>query len=135
MNVPIPESRFKRMAAAVGAAVVVMVVAGLIYLLMPAETSSVTIDGRKIVAAGTAYTKVLIAHKQPIPKTVSLNGLMTHGYLKPADVAPFQGLDAELVLMTDASNPQSVLMRVHMPDDTDLLLLGDGSTQQVPRQH
>ena len=75
----------------------------------------------------------MIAHRQPIPKTVSLNELLTGGYLKPADVAPFQGLDAVLELTSDASNPQTVLMRVHMPDGSDLVLLGDGTAQQVAR--
>jgi hypothetical protein len=133
MKMRIPDSPLKRMAAAIGAALVIMVAAGLIYLLLPGDTSSAKIDGRKIVAAGGAYTRALIVNKQPIPKTVSLNELLTRGYLKPADVAPFQGLDAVLILMTDASNPQTVPMRVHMPDGSDLVLLGDGSAQQVPR--
>jgi hypothetical protein len=75
----------------------------------------------------------LIANRQPIPKTVSLNELLTRGYLKPADIAPFQGLDAALVLTSDLSNPQRVLMRVHMPDGSDLVLLGDGTTQSAAR--
>ena len=118
---------------AIGAAVAIMVAAGLIYLLMAGDTSPAKIDGLKIVAAASAYTRELIAHRQPIPKTVSLNELLTRGYLKPADVAPFQGLDAALVLTSDASDPRGVLMRVHMPDGTDLVLLADGSAQQAAR--
>jgi hypothetical protein len=42
-------------------------------------------------------------------------------------------LDATLVLTADASNPQRVLMRVHMQDGTDLVLTGDGALQQPAR--
>jgi hypothetical protein len=133
MKVRIPDTPLKRMAVAIGAAVAIMVAAGLIYLLAAGDSSPAKIDGLKIVAAGSAYTRGLIANRQPIPKTVSLNELLTRGYLKPADIAPFQGLDAALVLTSDLSNPQRVLMRVHMPDGSDLVLLGDGTTQPAAR--
>ncbi len=133
MNLGIPDSPLKRMAIAVGAAVAIMVAAGFIYLLTAGDTSPAKIDGLKIVAAANAYTRELIRNRQPIPKTVSLNELLVHGFLKPADVAPFQGLDAELVLTSNASDNQTVLMRVHMPDGGDFVLLGDGTTKEVPR--
>jgi hypothetical protein len=127
MKLQIPESPMQRMAVAIGVAVAIMVIGGIIYLLMPGEVSSAKIDGPKIIAAAGAYTRDLVAHKQPIPRTVSLNELLTRGYLKPGDVAAFQGL------ASDTSNPQYVLMRVRMPDGSDVLLLGDGSVQQVAR--
>lgn len=129
----IPDSPLKRMAVAIGAAVAIMVAVGLLYLLIAEDSAPGKIDGLKIVAAGSAYTRALIASKLPVPKTVSLDELLTRGYLKPADVAPFQGLDATLVLTADASNPQRVLMRVHMQDGTDLVLTGDGALQQPAR--
>jgi hypothetical protein len=133
MNLRIPDSPLKRMAVAIGAAAAIMVVGGLIYLLIAGETPPAKIDGLRIVAAANAYTRALVAKRQPIPKSVPLNELLKRGYLKPADVAGFQGLDATLVLASDADYPRNVLMRVHMPDGTDFVLLGDGSTQQVAR--
>jgi hypothetical protein len=133
MKLQVPESPLQRMALAIGAAVAIMVVGGLIYLATPGEAPPAKIDGPKIVAAASAYTRGLIAHKQHIPKTVSLNVLLAGGYLKPADVAPFQGMEATLSLVSDVSNPDYVLMRVHMPDGSDIVLLADGSAKQVPR--
>ncbi|HEX4120264.1 MAG TPA: hypothetical protein VH619_06600 [Verrucomicrobiae bacterium] len=121
------------MAVAIGLAAVLMVVGGLVYLLMPGADSNAKIDGPKIIAAGHAYTRDLLLHKQPIPRTVSLSELVAHGYLQPSDVAAFQGLDATLSLVFNASDPTFVLMRVHMPDGTDVVLLGDGTAQSTRR--
>ena len=54
MKMRIPDSPLKRTAAAIGAAVVIMVAIGLVYLRVWGDTSSAKIDGRKIVAAGNA---------------------------------------------------------------------------------
>jgi hypothetical protein len=128
-----PDHPLKRMAIAIGAAAAIMVAAGLIYLLAVGDTPPAKIDGLKFVAAAGAYTRDLIAHKQPIPKSVSLKELVAHGFLKAADVAPFQGLDATLVLVSDSSDPRNVLMRVHMSDGEDFVLLGDGSAHEERR--
>jgi hypothetical protein len=133
MNVRIPESPISRMAMAIGAAVAVMVAGGLIYLLIPSGPAVGKFDGVKIVAAGHAYTRSLEAKKLPIPNTVSLKDLVAGGFLKPEDIAPFKDLDASLVLTYNKSNPDKVLMHVRMPDGTDYVLLGDGTTVQVPR--
>jgi hypothetical protein len=133
VNLSIPESPVKRMAVAIGAAVAIMLAVGFIYLLSSDDTSSEKINAPRIVAAAHAYTRQLVAAKQPVPNTVSLNELLTRGYLKPADVGPFMGLDAVIILTSDASKPRAALMRVRMPDGTDLLLFNDGSTQQVTR--
>jgi len=112
------------MAVTVGGAAVVMVVAG---------STPEKVNGLRFVAAARGYTRMLVASKQPIPATVSLNELLARGFLKPADVAPFQGLQTEIILTSDASNPRAALMRVHLSDGTDLVLFNDGSTQQVRR--
>jgi hypothetical protein len=104
-----------------------------IYLVIPTSAPLPKVDGLKITGAAIAYTRSLIAHKQPIPKTVSLNELVVQGFLKPADVAAFQGMQATLSLVSDASNPQYALMRVQMPDGSDFVLLADGTTKQIAR--
>jgi hypothetical protein len=133
VKLSIPESPVKRMAVTIGAAAAIMVAAGFIYLLSSSDTSSEKVDAPRIVAAAHAYTRQLIAAKLPIPRTVSINELLAHGFLKSADVGPFMGLDAVIILTSDASNPRAALMRVRMQDGTDLLLFNDGSTQQIAR--
>lgn len=121
------------MAWAIGLGLAIMVVGELLYLLLSGNVSNAKIDGPKIIAAGRAYTHDLMAHKQPIPRSVSLNELVAHGYLQASDIAAFQGLDATLSLIYNASDPAFVLMRVHMPDGSDVVLLGDGSAQSTRR--
>jgi hypothetical protein len=133
MKLRVPESPMQRMALAVGVGVAIMAVGAGIYLAIPASAPPPKIDGLKITGATIAYTRALIAHKQPIPKAVSLNELVVQGFLKPADVAAFQGMEATLSLVSDASNPQYILMRVRMPDGSDFVLLADGTTKQIAR--
>lgn len=123
----------QRMALAVGVGVAIMAVGAVIYLAIPDSAPPPKIDGLKITGAAIAYTRGYIARKQPLPKAVSLNELVAQGFLKPTDVAAFQGMDATLSLVSDASNPQYVLMRVRMPDGSDFELLADGSTKQLSR--
>lgn len=122
----------RRMAIAIGAAAAIMVAAGLLYLYFFSAGEGGKANGAAIVAAAHSYTVDLRARNQPIPKAVPLQQLVTLGYLKPGQIAAFHGLDATLFLTANAASPQMVLMRVHMMDGTDLVLLNDGSTSQVP---
>jgi hypothetical protein len=133
MKLSVPESPLQRMALAIGVAVAIMVVGGGIYLLLPTEAPPGNIDGHKIATAAGLYTRDLVLHKQPIPTSVSLNELVTRGYLKPADIAPFQGMETTLSLVSSDSNPHFVLMRVKMPDGSEFELLADGSMKQLAR--
>jgi hypothetical protein len=121
------------MSLAIGLGALILVVGGLVYLLIPQSNANAKIDGAKIIAAGGAYTHNLLEHKQPVPRAVSLQELVQHGFLKPDDIAAFQGMDATLALIYDSTNPTFVLMRVHMPDGTDVVLLADGTAQQTAR--
>jgi len=132
MNVRVPDSRVKRMSLAIGLGVALLVAGGLVYLLTEGEVSPQKVDGPKIIAAGRAYTREMVSRKLPIPNSVSVSDLVAHGYLKPSDVAAFQGLDATILLTSDARRPDFVIMRVKMPDGSDLVLLQDGSVREVP---
>ncbi len=133
MKLRVPESPMQRMALAIGVGVAIMAVGAVVYLAIPTSAPPPKVDGLKITGAAIAYTRSLIARKQPIPKTVSLDELVAQGFLKPADVAAFQGMQATLSLVSDASNPQYALMRVQMPDGSDFVLLADGTTKQIAR--
>jgi hypothetical protein len=96
----------------------------------PAETR---FNGAAIVAAASTYTRDLQARKQPIPSSVTLDDLATQHYLNPGDIAAFRGLKATVALRSEGNDPRAVLMQVHFPDGSDVVLLGDGTVQQVAR--
>jgi hypothetical protein len=128
-----PDSPVRRMAIAVVCAVAFMAVAGLVYVVVGAKDTSGRFNGAALVAAARAYTRDLQARKQPIPKTVTLEELVANHFLQPGDIEAFRGLKATIMLTADASGPQAVLMRVRLTDGSEIVLLGDGSVQQVSK--
>jgi len=121
------------MTIAIAAAVAIMVAAGLVYVFLVSKEPSAKFNGAAIVAAARAYTRDLQVRRQPMPKSVTLEELAARHFLKPEEIAAFRGLNATIMLTSQASNAQTILMRVHFPDGGDIILLGDGSVQQVPR--
>jgi hypothetical protein len=105
-----------------------------LYLYVVSNGARPKVNGAAIVVAAHAYTVDLRAARQPIPKSVPLQQLATLGYLKPEQIAAFRGLEATLSLTGDERNPKTELMRVHMPDNTDIVLLNDGTAMQVYRE-
>jgi hypothetical protein len=128
-----PDSPMRRMTIAIATGLAFLAAAGLIYLFVAGKDTSVKFNGAALVAAARAYTRDLQAHKQPIPKSVTLEELVALHFLQPAEIEAFRGLKATIMLTADASNPQGVLMRVRMPDGGEFVLLNDGSAQQVAR--
>ena len=122
------------MTIAIASAAGIMVAAGLLYLHVVSNSTGAKVNGAAIVFAAHAYTVDLRAGGKPIPKSVPLQQLATLGYLKPEQIAAFRGLEATLSLTGDERNPKTELMRVHMPDNTDIVLLNDGTAMQVYRE-
>jgi hypothetical protein len=129
-----PDSPVRRMTIAIAVAVAIMVMAGLVYLSLASKDTSAKFNGAAIVTAARDYTRDLQARKQPIPQSVTLEELVALHFLQPAQVEAFRGSKATIMLTADASNPQGVLMRVHMPDGSEFVLLNDGTAQQVPQK-
>ena len=119
------------MTIAVAAAVAIMVAAGLVYLFVVSRETSAKFNGAAIVAAAHDYTRDLQARKQPIPKSVTLEDLVALHFLKPEEIAAFRGANATVMLTGEGHGAQTVVMRVHFPDGSDIVLLADGSVQQV----
>ncbi len=128
----------RRIAVAVGAAVVVMLAAGLIYIFVIVRATSGNpvkpINGNaafRIVAASKAYANALHSRGLPVPASVPVSELVRPGLLEARDVIAFEGLDASIVLKTNGAVylPQTVLMRVRMGDGSDVVLYADGSVQ------
>jgi hypothetical protein len=133
MTLPESDTPVRRIALAVGTGVMIAAVIGVVYWLAVLNTRGEKVNGIRIVAAAQAYSRQLRDARQPIPKSVALQELVTRGLLKPGDIAAFQGLDATLSLTADNPGPQTVLMRIRMPDGTALVLLADGSVQSALR--
>ncbi|HZM01888.1 MAG TPA: hypothetical protein VFC44_02595 [Candidatus Saccharimonadales bacterium] len=131
MKTRVMDSPAKRVsiAVAVVTAVILAVAAGFTFF----GGSAQPVNGPKIVAAAQAYTRALRAQHLPVPLTVSLQDLIDRGFLQAKDAGLFQGMDAVITLVAQNDGPQTPLIRVHMSDGTDLLLMGDGSTEQVKR--
>jgi hypothetical protein len=132
MTMSDPESPVRRMTIAIAAAVAIMVAAGLVYLLVVSKDTGGRFNGAAIVAAARSYTQDLRARKQPIPQSVSLDELVASHFLKPDDVAAFRGLKATVMLTTDDRGLKAELMRVHLADGGEIVLLADGTVQEAP---
>jgi hypothetical protein len=128
MKTRIMDSPATRVSIAVTIAAGLILLAAAVYTFF-GPSSSQSANGLKIIAAAQAYTRNLRQRKLSIPPTVPLQALIDQGLLQSADVGPFQGLDANISLTASSDSAHTVLMRVHMPDGMDFVLLGDGSTQ------
>jgi len=125
------DSSAKRVSIAVAIATGLILLAAAAYTFL-GPSSSRPANGPKIIAAARTYSHALLERHLPIPQSVPLQVLMDQGLLQPADVGSFQGMDANIFLTATNGGP-TVLMRVHMPDGMDLVLLADGRSQGVKR--
>jgi len=128
-----PDSPVRRMTIAIAVAVAIMAAAGLVYLSLTSKDTNTRFNGAALVAAARAYTRDLQARQQPIPKSVTLEQLVSLHFLQPAEIEAFRGFNATIVLTTDAKDPQAVLMQVRLPDGGEVRLLGNGNVVQMER--
>jgi len=121
------------MAIAITTAVAIMAAAGLVYIFLASKDTGARFNGAAIVAAARDYTRDLQARKQPVPGSVTLEELVALHFLRPEAIEPFRGLKATIVLASADRGPRAVLMRVRLPDGTEIELLGDGSVRPAAR--
>jgi len=125
-------SSSKRISIAVAVLTAIILVGAGAYTFF-GSSSFRPVNGLKIIAAARAYTAALQKEHAPVPPNVPLQVLVDRGLLQPGDIGSFQGLEANISL-TATNGAQNVLMRVHMQDGTDLLLLADGSAQPAAKR-
>ncbi len=122
----------KRILLVLGAVVLVASLASYLYL-----HSGAAITGRadvpKILAAAQAYRKALEAERTLVPAFANVQDLVRLGFLRPADIRGFAGMEVTVSLATQLNGPTDVLMRARLPDGTEMVALADGSVQQVKR--
>jgi hypothetical protein len=117
----------KRILSIVAVVTVAMIVACIIYPSFTPRPKLGRVNAFAILEAARSYAADLQLNGQVVPATVSLHDLMRKGLLKPEDVSGFAGMDASVLLTTNASNPQGVLMRARMQDGGQAVVLTDGS--------
>jgi hypothetical protein len=94
-------------------------------------------DAPKLAAAVHAFARDRAARGQPLPTSISLRELVNGDYIATNDVHAFDGMDVTISLAPSLAaldaDPESILIHVRMPDGAQIVLLGDGSIQQVSK--
>ena len=86
-------------------------------------------DAAKLMSALQGFAHDREARGQPLPASLNLQDLISGKYLGTNDVVAFQGVEVTFSTTTDETRPQDILARAHLPNDSDVVLLGDGSAQ------
>ena len=104
------------------------------YFLFSPAPPRYPVNVDKLMGAVRTCIRDQKAKGGPLSESVSLHELLAGGYLQTNDVRAFDGIDLALNihLFTDAETyPNTVLEEAKMPDGNFVLLLGDGSVQQM----
>lgn len=83
-----------------------------------------------LMGAITAYCDRQRERGLPVPAEITIDELVAQGFISSNDVSAFAGMKATLTLNADPKNLQQALMRVNLPDGTEISVLNDGSVQQ-----
>jgi hypothetical protein len=111
------------------AALIIVIYSNTVSSDVPALTPG---SALKLVKAAHAYTYSLRAAGKPVPASIGVTNLVALNYLKPADVAAFEGLDVTVTLLVTNNSPNPVLLRIRQPDGGETVVRENGQTQQIP---
>jgi|SRR6476620_6309137 hypothetical protein len=115
-------------------AVIVLVIGITLALQSYYEHKQPTFNASKLIPAMQAFARDRVAQGQALPATVSLSDLVAGGYFSFDDVSVFRGADVTFYLGVDLKSPKSILARARMPDGSELVMLADGSLQELARE-
>ena len=122
----------KRILLASVAAVILLGVAGLIYLGKSGHPSPKNGHWLRIFAATRAYQEQLTKAGQPIPETVSPQDLIDRKLLSATDAAGLESVKIRLFARPKPGDMTAVLMEVTLSDGTRLAAFADGSAGALP---
>ena len=88
----------------------------------------------KLAAAEQSYVRDHASRGQPLPASVTLQDLLSGGYVTTDEVRSLAGADVVFYPTVTEATPQAILVRVRMPDGTEMAVLADGSVQSLPYQ-
>ena len=87
-----------------------------------------------LLSAMQAYSRDLTNRSLPLPQSVSLDDLVSHGYISSNSVRAFEGMETRVWFGVSETEPQKVLMSARQPDGKVIATLADGSVQQFSAQ-
>ena len=90
-----------------------------------------SLDAERIVEAVSAFVHDRAAHATPLPASVSLQELVTGGFLRSEDIKPFGTAEVTISLTKDETHPSQILIQARMPDGSRMAGLADGSVAQL----
>jgi hypothetical protein len=125
--------KFRRLILIVGLPVVaaLLVSAALIYRWQRTQTAFNNLP--RLAVAVQNYSRELASHGQPMPASVTLQDLESHGYISSNDVRAFMGAEVTFYPTVSHTNLQATLVRVRMPDGVQIAALADGSVQELSK--
>ena len=88
----------------------------------------------KLAAAEQRYEHDRVSRGQPLPASVTLQNLVSGGYISADEVRSLDGSDVTFYPAVTDATPQAILVRVRMPDGVEIAAFADGSVVQLPYQ-
>ena len=85
------------------------------------------VDGPAIAKAVADFCKAQRASNTALPPSITLQELVTAGYLRKEAIHGFGDTEVRISLQVDENNPQAILMEARLPDGSRVNALGDGS--------
>jgi len=107
------------------------IISGFFFIVSKSQKSH--FNAEKLTAAIHAYSLDAKQHNNSLPSSISLQELITKGFLKHEDVSAFDGMQVTVYSTVDDTTPQAVLMRAQLSDGSQIVALADGSVQQVAK--
>jgi hypothetical protein len=87
-----------------------------------------------LLSAMKAYSQNQTNRGLPLPQSVSLDDLVSHGYISSNSVRAFEGMETRVWFGVSETEPQKVLMSARQPDGRVIATLADASVQQFSAQ-
>lgn len=84
-----------------------------------------------LAQALSSYVQDLRKRSEPLPESLTLSTLVDMGYLPASASNRFGDITLEFYPAPDETFPQAILMAAVAPDGSAVVVLGDGSVQQV----
>jgi hypothetical protein len=87
----------------------------------------------RVGKAVESFVRAQQTHGVTVPDTVSLNQLVTSGFLGADEAAPFGDLRVTFPTAVDQTHPQEIIARVSLRSGGVILELVDGSIQEITK--
>jgi hypothetical protein len=91
------------------------------------------VAAKKMLAAMDNYLRDHNSRGQPLPASMTVQDLVSSGYLSTNDVQALGGMDATFYPTANYHDPKAVLARWLMPDGTQMTFFANGTVQKSPR--